>query len=37
MFVYMFGFAEDYIPILYRDEELINDKIKPPYMKALMN
>ncbi len=34
MFVYMLGFAEDYIPILYKDEELINDKIKPPYIES---
>ncbi|MDD2409762.1 MAG: PD-(D/E)XK nuclease family protein [Bacilli bacterium] len=33
MEIYLIGFAIEYIPIIYKDENLINDNIKPDYLE----
>lgn len=33
MVIYLIGFAQEYIPTIYRDENLISDNIKPEYIE----
>ncbi|MDD2409866.1 MAG: PD-(D/E)XK nuclease family protein [Bacilli bacterium] len=33
MEIYLIGFASEYIPVIYKDENLINDNIKPNYLE----